>query len=750
VSRVKLSPFLLLCAIPVFILCFSIFGPYLTDSVYSYSALGIGLRGRTLPGYPTIDPNIGVTSHALGMRAAQDILSGRLPLWNHYEGLGAPLLGGMQSAALFPPTLLLALPHGQAIEHCLLQLIGGLGAFLFFRRFGLGVTAALVGGVLYELNGVFAWLRNAVFNPVAFLPWLFFAFESMRCAVLAKEGWRVHFPIICLGAVAGSLALYAGFPEEVYLYVLLLTAWGVFRCVGLSGRQLATFAGIALASICLGLALSAPCLVAFVEFLKEADLASHGGEGFYGQWLPPNSLVQYLLPYVFGPIFATFDQGIAPVWGAIGGYAGLLPVMAAVGSLLTPGRRKEKFFLAGWIVVALGATHGWPGIYFLFMQLPLAKMAACYRYLNISWIFCTIFLAAIFIDQLPGLEPHVRRRVAMVAAGLSAVCVLGTVWMARANISKLWLETPHLRFYFIAAVLIALSLCAAAHQIARNYDRPGNAKRLYALLIGEAALWFLMPFLSYPRRGQIDREAVTFLQSNIGLQRVVSSKTGGSTYGISPNYGSYFSIPTLNFDDLPVPRRSVAYIHDRLDGYVSRIFLPWYPGLPKEEDAKRQDIFRERLDRYAQAGVKYVLAGDDYGNGLTAVYKGKLFTVYEMPNTRGYFTAPLCNLKPQTHDIVEADCSADSSLLRLETHMKGWSADVNGRRVKIALTEGIFQTISLPAGKSLVSFQYEPPGIWAAIAAAAGAGLLCIFGLFLFVTRGRHSRAHQRSVIAPS
>jgi MFS family permease len=514
--------------------------------------------------------------------------------------------------------------------------------------------------------------------------------------------------------------------------------------VGLSGKQVMTFAGIALTSICLGLALSAPCLVAFVGFLKEADLASHGGEGFYGQWLPSNSLVQYLLPYIFGPIFATFDQGIAPVWGAIGGYVGLLPVMAAVGSLVTPGLRKEKFFLAGWIVVALGATHGWPGIYFLFMQLPLVKMTAYFRYLNISWVFCTIFLAAIFIDQLPNMEPRLRRRAAMLAAGLSGLCVGATVWMARANIAKLWLDTPHLRFYCIAAILIGLSLCAAAHHISRNYDKPKNATRLYALLFGEAALWFLMPFLSYPRRGQIDREAVAFLQSNVGLQRIVSSKTAGATYGISPNYGSYFSIPTLNFDNLPVPARSVEYIHDRLDSYVSHIFLPWFPGLPKDEDAKRQEIFRERLGRYAQAGVKYVLAGDDYGNGLTPVYKGKLFTVYEMPDTRGYFTAPLCSLQPQTHDIVEADCSADSSLLRLEAHMNGWSADVNGRRVEVALTEGIFQTIPLPAGKSLVRFRYEPAGIWAAIAAAAAAGLVCIFGLWLFLMRGRYSPGRSR------
>jgi hypothetical protein len=174
----KLLEVCVLCAIPCFIALFSIFGPFLTDTVYLYSGVAVSLGSRVLPGYPTIDPNVGFTSYALGARAALDVLSGHLPLWNHYEGLGTPLLGEMQSAALFAPTWFLAFPHGQAVEQAFLQLMAGVGAFLFFRKFGLGTRAALAGSVAFELNGVFAWLRNAIYNPVAFLPWLFFAVEG--------------------------------------------------------------------------------------------------------------------------------------------------------------------------------------------------------------------------------------------------------------------------------------------------------------------------------------------------------------------------------------------------------------------------------------------------------------------------------------------------------------------------------------------------------------------------------------------
>lgn len=69
-----------LCAIPLFIVLFSVFGPFLTDTVYLYSGVGVHVGSSVLPGYPSIDPNVGFTSYALGARGALDLLSGHLPL----------------------------------------------------------------------------------------------------------------------------------------------------------------------------------------------------------------------------------------------------------------------------------------------------------------------------------------------------------------------------------------------------------------------------------------------------------------------------------------------------------------------------------------------------------------------------------------------------------------------------------------------------------------------------------------------
>ncbi len=601
------------CAIPLFIALLSIFGPFLTDTVYLYSGVALHVGSRVLPGYPTIDPNVGETSFALGARAASDILSGHLPLWNHYEGLGTPLLGEMQSAALFPPTWLLAVPHGQAIEQALLQLVAGVGAFLFFRKFGLGTRAALAGSLVFEVNGVFAWLRNAIYNPVAFLPWLFFAVESLRAAALAERTLPQRTPMICLGAGMAALALYAGFPEEVYLYALLLIAWVVFRMAGLSGRQNLTFVSDLLLTGLIALALSAPVLVAFADFLGEAALAGHGSNGFYGVWMNPGAIIQYIMPYIFGSIFASTNQTLGGIWGSTGGYIGFVPVVIAVAGLFLPHRRAVKIFLIGWVIIALGVSHGVPGIYQAFMTLPLVKVAASFRYLNPSWIFCIIFLSALFIDSVPTLPQPVLRRILGCAVACGLISIIVTAVGAWSLIPELWGASHPIGLYhraFIVSALLGVAVLSfGILGAARCGNTGGAATVLSGIMVAEAMAWFLLPYLSYPRVGRVDDDVIAFLQANIGYQRVINTTDAS----LSPNYGSYFGISLLNYDDIPAPKITANYIKENLDPYAnSNIFIPSFPNLSPEQQADRKKIFHERLSHYAQAGVKYVLAGADF------------------------------------------------------------------------------------------------------------------------------------------
>src|SRR6185312_196251 len=122
--------------------------------------------------------------------------------------LGSPLAGEMQSAAFFPPVLLLQNALGFVLFHVLLELVAGAATYFLLRRVGLGRVAAMAAGVAFGLCGTLAWFEHATANPVAFLPLALLGVERARDAALAsrRHGWR-------LLAVALGLSVVAGFPE---------------------------------------------------------------------------------------------------------------------------------------------------------------------------------------------------------------------------------------------------------------------------------------------------------------------------------------------------------------------------------------------------------------------------------------------------------------------------------------------------------------------------------------------------------
>jgi hypothetical protein len=60
-------------------------------------------------------------------------------------------------------------------------------------------------------------------------------------------------------------------------------------------------------------------------------------------------------------------------------------------------------------------------------------------------------------------------------------------------------------------------------------------------------------------------------------------------------------------------------------------------------------------------------------------------------------------------DKVSINCPSATTLTRLELTMPGWSAHVNGMAMTISSTDGLTQTVAVPAGTSTITFTYLPP-----------------------------------------
>ncbi len=667
-------------------------------------------------GQPTIDPNNGFVSQALGHRAALDLIHLRLPWWNPYEGTGAPLAGEMQSAAFFPPTLLTLLGNGQLYEHLLLELVSGLATYLVLRRLAVRRWAAIAGGIAFGLNGTFAWFSHAPVNPVAFLPLLVLGIEHAYDA--ASEGRHGGWWLI---AVAGALSVYAGFPETAYIDAVAAVFWFGWRmgCVSPARRRSLLVKGVLGAII--GALLCAPLGIATLDYFNHGDLSTHATAIYGSAHVPPNGLPQLLLPYIYGPILQYADPHfqLTAVWVVVGGYLSTSLLLLAGLGLISRGRRGLRCTLGALLLLVFARMYGQiPLLGHVLGWLPGIARVAFFRYGTPDLEFTVIVLAALGLDDLIQVPEH-RRRALWGAFGMLVLIGIAAVG-ARPLASELgakYNSRPYLEVAVAWGALIVLGVAAASTRRARG--RRGAL--LCAAMAIDALGLFVVPELSSPRSVEVDTAPAAYLSRHLGEGRFF-------TLGpLQPNYGSYFGIGSANINDLPVPTAYGNYIHARLDHYVDpTLFVgntgggrnPFFPSATQE--------LLQNLAGYRAAGVSYILSpgGQNFGANrgvFTLVDHTPTTNIYHLSGAAPYFSAAGCSVRSSDRQSATVTCPSRSTLVRLETNLPGWSAAVAGRSVSISEVDGLFQSVSVPAGTHTAQFSYSPPNVgWGGITFLAG------------------------------
>ena len=699
------------------------------------SAVETGL----LRGQPTIDPNNGFTAQALGHRAALDWLELRLPWWNPFEGTGVPLAAEMQSAALFPPTLLTLLANGQLYERMLLELVAGLSTFLLLRRISVHPLAAAAAAIAFALNGTFAWFSHAAMNPVAFLPLLLLGIELAYSA--SAEGRRGGWWLI---AVAGALSVLAGFPEVAYINTLLAVFWFAWRCGCLRRDLLKDFAGKAVAGAAVGTLLSAPLLIPALDLIDNAFLGLHEG-GHYGAiHLRPEALPQLLLPYVYGPIFGFSDPELVlpGMWGKTGGFLSTSLLLLGVLGLLSGGRRGLRLVLLAFTVLALARIYGVPLLGEVFGVLPGMSEVLFYRYAFSALELSVVILAALALDDLARGRGS-RRRLAAVALG--ALVLVGLAAVGSRSLADQLGEVFGERPYFEASVVWGAAIVASVAALALLIKSRARTWLVCLVVAADAMLLFAIPQLSAPRNVTIDRAPVAFLERNLGNARFF-------TLGpFQPNYGSYFGVASLNINDVPVPSVFTDYVRTRLDSVADPKLLVGTLGGGRNPYASspKQELIRN-LAGYRAAGVAYVLTPPGEGlppRDFILAFRSPSTWIYRLSGTAPYFSAtdPGCTVRPGGRESVRLSCPGPATLVRRETVFPGWSAEVDGRAAPIRESGGLFQSVRVGPGSHDVAFSYQPRKIvWAFVAFAAGLVWL-LFGAVSGLRRRRSSTGPAQS-----
>jgi hypothetical protein len=689
-------------------------GVFSSNPLYLVSGLRLawdgGLAGGT-PGW--IDWHAGATRQALGTLAARDWLHHVVPWWNPFIGIGLPLGAQPQSSAFFLPFVLLEhFFDGTTYLKVVMQIIAGQAAYALLRQLGVSRAAAVLGGVLWELNGMFAWFGDAPILPLAFLPVCLLGIERALAgaAVGRWVGWR-------LLAVGLAYLVLAGFPETGYFCGLLALAWAALR-FGQAGTARWRFAAVVALGGAVGVAIASPLLLAFGEYLavawKEPRFFDHAT-------LLGGNFAQYLFPYVLGPFLY---QQLYDVWFRMGGYVGVGPLLLALAGLAGGGRdRGLKFMLAGWVLVALAKSAAMPGVTELVNLLPGVHLMMFHRYIAPTVAFAVCILAMLALDDWRTGRWAAPFRTAALAAGgvfLAGAVVLVLAWP---TLRLLWVH-PDYRLYPAASLGGAALVVLVLSVVMRRAPGRFSVRAVCAVTMVEAGCLFVFPLFSGARVRALDMAPVQFLQEHIGLQRYYSIGPMG------PNYSSYFGVGSINHNYLPLAGNWADYVLHHLDpGVIANIFN----GTTPEADGRRAAL-SARLAEYEALGVKYVIAykGTDPFPGLPRphppmVFADPLAAIYELPHPAPYVegSAGQCVVHDEGRQRARGHCDAPGAMVRRELFFPGWTATVNGVPAKVERAGEVFQQVALPAGDVFVQFRYAPPFVgWAYAACAVGLGIL--------------------------
>jgi hypothetical protein len=683
-----------------------------------------------LPGSCSMDSNDGTTLQALGGRAANMWLHGRLPWWNSDAGLGLPLAAEGQPPAFFLPfVLLLHFVSGIVLLKLTMQMLAGAAAVALFRELGLARAAAAVGGILFALNGSFAWYAHSPVLPIAFLPALLFGLERSRLrAAAGQAGGPVWI------ALALAYSLVSGFPETAFLDGLLAAVWAVAALFRLPVSAWRRFALKIAAGGLAGLALAAPAWISFVDYLGISSVGLHAL--VIGDHLEASQAITLLLPGIYGPPFADF---VLFAWGQDGGFFGPALVLLAIMALAGGARYTAlRWVMAGWIAFWISVFYGFPPTHALWAAFRPLNEVQVTRYAFPSLECAAAVLAALAVDdwRRAGHSMHVRWAALVFTLLLAAGIALAL------PVHRLPPQSPAAWSYAALSVLEALLCVGALLWLLRMPATHRRVLVLAALVTIDAGLHFAPPELAGAHPGKLALQPVAFLRENAGTARVYSLSEQLPT-----NYGSWLGVPSIQADSIPYSSAWDAAAA-AIGGDVNMANTSWLVITPASQLA----AFRAAATRLRGAGVRYVITDALHDPfiaapepGMSVAYQDARTRIYELSNPAPYFSVAAggpCRLDVASREHLATVCDTPALLIRRELNLPGWRARVKDAKAAVVAPDngpqnaldGFLQAVWIPAGKANIRFRYAPPHAdlmaWLFLIGLVGTGGLMVFPRF--------------------
>jgi hypothetical protein len=725
------------------------------------------------------------------------LLDGELPLWNPWMLGGVPMLAGWQVGLLYPGTwLTILLPPGLGLDldralHGIVLLSGALalgnarlpGRLLRPTTSGLAV-AALIGGAGVTWGHIYAG-HVSFLASWAWQPWIF--------ALALRATTRRDPRALCLTAAAFAMGLLAGHPQVAtygafaLTFVLIAQAFGGPAAatddaqLGGLRRRLLRNVGVGAIVGLVGAWLALGQLAPTAALLPALNRSLASPSEIALSFSPPlGSLLTALAPHAFGaPALRAADFGWHEAVGALspgllalalaasfsrrgwllavglaafvalvpGRHGGLLEALIGVIPGLDAFRVPSRWWVAATLVVAvlLADALAELGVDGGSAASATATSNARPRAVALRWLppallaAAAMTLAFTLTSETPWWRAAMRvedsgtlSEIATEASGRLALAAVGAAIAAFAvarEAMRRWLVT----LLLIAGVADAAALAASVMEPERVWPTsrldwsPPLASRL-ATEVGVDGRLTTAPRLRHADRGGAHRVAVAGGYETTmpaWTNRFLNLANGRSERSYQVNLQLRRHSPWLD-------RMAVTHLlRSPNDGATAQRFARFSPvanvdglvlarspsALPRLSLAPRREVEPDRARAIARLGA---LAGT---------------TVLVDRAMRGEAAAGKLAIAAARNDAIDIDVelAEDGVVILRDVMLEGWTADVDGVPAPIAIADGLFRAVEVPAGTHRLRFAYQPPGLVAGLALAALAWLL--LGLVLLRLR---------------
>lgn len=660
---------------------------------------------------------------------------GELPLWNPFNGAGAPLFANYQSVLLYPFTWLdffLPLAQSMSLTAVLHLFVAGGGTWRLMGRLGVNDLGRGVSAFAFALSGYLVARLGTfpVIYAAAWLPWLLWAAHD-----LLTTGSRRAAAWLALFA---ALQLLAGHAQTTWYSLALIglfALWHAFNQRPVRWQRLFGFGG----SLLLGAGVAALQLLATAELLGQSQRS--GGVDYWTAMnfsFAPARALNFLSPFIFGtPADGSYLTVGAYFEDAV--YIGLIPLVAAIAAVLGWRRRRSDDVLARdvpfWTAIvvigflfALGQFS--PIFPFLYERAPTFDLFQA----PVRWHLWTVF-------------------------GLSALAGIGATWWRRGG---RWTRR-------LMVVCIAAALTSFAMMLFAPPDNAGVAVLVRAALVtsifGILAGWVTLrkPETGSPRYGRWTATVLIIVALDLAL----------AGWGLNPTVPAAFYQPERAERDLSVrgymPReveRALKFDHYfRFDDYrvateqwqaLRQLNLPnmnlidrvallnnFDPLLPDHFVAylNRIEANPERNNGLLQAAAvgevrlaggevsslnstpqRVYLIGSICWHGTEAELEAALIDPDWQPDRQAHIlgdrgcepvtdAAPGVVLMSEYHASevsITVEMERDGWLVLADTDYPDWVATVDDEPTPIYRANLMFRAVQVSAGEHTVRFKYRP------------------------------------------